>query len=259
MANLDFPSSPVDGQVYTLNGVQYNYNATMGAWLTYLIQNPVVANTSNTQIFYSDAGNANGSNGMTFNKTANTVYFNQVNAAANVVAQYFFGNGAALTGVASDFSPAFNTANAAFGQSNNEVTRLSASYVVANAAFAKANAAATAASPTITGTINMQAAIANYSLTDGANIDWNLNTGQVATVTLGGNRTMNAPTNLRVGTFILHVIQDATGSRTITWNAVFKWPAAVAPTLTTTGSRRDIISFVCDGTNLYGSFLPDVR
>jgi hypothetical protein len=134
-----------------------------------------------------------------------------------------------------------------------------AGFTVANAAFAKANAAATAASPTITGTINMQAAIANYSLTDGANIDWNLNTGQVATVTLGGNRTMNAPTNLRVGTFILHVIQDATGSRTITWNSVFKWPAAVAPTLTTTGSRRDIISFVCDGTNLYGSFLPDVR
>jgi hypothetical protein len=134
-----------------------------------------------------------------------------------------------------------------------------AGFTVANAAFAKANAAATAASPTITGTINMQAAIANYTLTDGANIDWNLNTGQVATVTLGGNRTMNAPSNLRVGTFILHVIQDATGSRTLTWNAVFKWPAAVAPTLTTTGSRRDIISFVCDGTNLYGSFLPDVR
>jgi hypothetical protein len=110
-----------------------------------------------------------------------------------------------------------------------------------------------------TGTVSMRAAIANYLLIDAANIDWNLNTGQVATVTLGGNRTMNAPTNLRVGTFILHVLQDGAGGRTLTWNSVFKWPAGVAPVLTTTANRRDIFSFVCDGTNLYGSFLPDVR
>jgi hypothetical protein len=134
-----------------------------------------------------------------------------------------------------------------------------AGFTVANAAFAKANAAATAASPTFTGTVNQNANTAFQTLTDGATINWDVSLGQIATVTLGGNRTIAAPTNLKVGTYLLHVIQDATGSRTLTWNAVFKWPAAVAPTLTTTGSRRDIISFVCDGTNLYGSFLPDVR
>ena len=114
-------------------------------------------------------------------------------------------------------------------------------------------------SPVISGTVNIQAAIANYSLTDGANIAWDLNSGQVATVTLGGDRTMNAPSNLRVGTFILHVYQDGTGSRTLTWNSIFKWPAGVAPVLTTTANRHDIFSFICDGTNLYGSYLPDVR
>jgi len=118
---------------------------------------------------------------------------------------------------------------------------------------------ATAASPTFTGTVNQNANTAFQTLTDGATINWDVSLGQIATVTLGGNRTIAAPTNLKVGTYLLHVIQDATGSRTLTWNAVFKWPAAVAPTLTTTESRRDIISFVCDGTNLYGSFLPDVR
>ena len=115
------------------------------------------------------------------------------------------------------------------------------------------------ASPTFTGTVTINANVSNQTLTDGATISWDVSLGAVATVTLGGNRTIAAPTNLKVGTYILHVVQDATGSRTLTWNAVFKWPAAVAPTLTTTGSRRDIISFVCDGTNLYGSFLPDVR
>ena len=134
-----------------------------------------------------------------------------------------------------------------------------AGFTVANAAFAKANAAATAASPTFTGTVTTNANVSNQTLTDGATINWDVSTGAVATVTLGGNRTFAAPTNLKVGTYLLHVIQDGTGSRTITWNGVFKWPAAVAPTLTTTANRRDIISFVSDGTNLYGSFLPDVR
>ena len=103
---------------------------------------------------------------------------------------------------------------------------------------------------------------ANYlsqTLTDGATISWNTTLGSVATVTLGGNRTFAAPTPLKVGTYILHVIQDGTGSRTITWNAVFKFTAAVAPVLTTTANRRDIITFISDGTNLYGSYMPDVR
>jgi hypothetical protein len=97
------------------------------------------------------------------------------------------------------------------------------------------------------------------TLTDAATISWDASLGRVATVTLGGNRTMSAPTNLRVGEYILHVIQDGTGSRTITWNSVFKWANGTAPTLTTTASRRDLITFVCDGTNLYGRFLADMR
>ena len=110
------------------------------------------------------------------------------------------------------------------------------------------------------GTINSAGAnILSQTLTDGATITWNTALGQIATVTLGGNRTMAAPTNLKVGTYILRVYQDATGSRSLTWNGVFKWTAAVAPVLTTTGSRLDVVSFYSDGTNLYGSYLPDMR
>ena len=114
-------------------------------------------------------------------------------------------------------------------------------------------------SPTFTGTVTINANIANQTLTDGPTINWDTSLGSVATVTLGGNRTIAAPTNLKIGTYILHVIQDVSGNRTVTWNSVFKWPAGIAPVLTTTGSRRDLFSFVCDGTNLYGSYLPDVR
>ena len=114
-------------------------------------------------------------------------------------------------------------------------------------------------SPTFTGTVTINANIANQILTDGPTINWDTSVGSVATVTLGGNRAMAAPTNLKIGSYILHVVQDGTGGRTLTWNSVFKWPAGVAPVLTTTGNRRDLFSFVCDGTNLYGSYLPDVR
>ena len=115
------------------------------------------------------------------------------------------------------------------------------------------------ASPTFTGTMTDQTITLSQTLTDGVTISWNTDLGRIATVTLGGNRTMAAPTNLKAGTYILYVIQDATGSRTLTWNSVFKWTAAVAPVLTTTAARRDIMTFVSDGTNLYGSYLPDVR
>ena len=114
-------------------------------------------------------------------------------------------------------------------------------------------------SPTFTGTVTINANIANQTLTDGATINWDVSLGSVATITLGGNRTMAAPSNLKIGTYILHIIQDGSGSRTISWNSIFKWPAGVAPVLTTTPNRRDLFSFVCDGTNLYGSYLPDVR
>lgn len=90
------------------------------------------------------------------------------------------------------------------------------------------------------------------TLTDGANIDWDASANQVTSVTLGDNRTMNAPTNLVDGAvYLLIVLQDSTGSRTLSWNSVFKWAGGTAPTLTTTASARDQFVFCSNGTNLY--------
>jgi len=91
------------------------------------------------------------------------------------------------------------------------------------------------------------------TLTDASSIAWNMNTQQVAKVTLGGNRTMAAPSNLvDGGTYILRVIQDGSGSRTLAYNAVFKWSGGTAPTLSTAAGAIDILTFISDGTNLYG-------
>ena len=54
------------------------------------------------------------------------------------------------------------------------------------------------------------------ALTDGASIAWDLDAAPNAVVTLGGNRTLAAPTNPRDGfLYLLSVQQDATGSRTL--------------------------------------------
>lgn len=98
------------------------------------------------------------------------------------------------------------------------------------------------------------------TLTDAANVDWNMDSGAIATLTLsatgGVTRTMNAPTNLKKGTYILHLIQGDATARGITWNALFKWPGATPPTLSSGAAKRDVLCFVCDGTNLYGPPAP---
>ena len=92
----------------------------------------------------------------------------------------------------------------------------------------------------------------NYSestLTDGATINWDASTQDVCKVTLGGNRTLAAPTNNTTGQFIsILVIQDGTGSRTLTWNAVFEFASDTAPTLTTTASLGDVFVFRYNGS-----------
>ena len=90
------------------------------------------------------------------------------------------------------------------------------------------------------------------TLTDGATVNWDVNSGATATITLGGNRTLAAPTNLVAGAFYaLEIVQDGTGSRTITWNSVFKFSNGVAPVLSTAANARDYVVFRSNGTNLY--------
>ena len=91
------------------------------------------------------------------------------------------------------------------------------------------------------------------TLTDAASIAWNLASNQVATVTLAGNRALANPTNKVNGNvYILVVKQDATGGRTLSFGTDYKFAGGSAPTVTTTASKADVLTFVCDGTNMLG-------
>ncbi len=90
-------------------------------------------------------------------------------------------------------------------------------------------------------------------LDDAATISWRTATYPVATVTIAGNRTMAPAVPPQGVTLILFVKQGAGGSHLLTWSSSVKWPAATAPTLSTAAAAVDIITFVSDGTYLYGA------
>jgi hypothetical protein len=79
-----------------------------------------------------------------------------------------------------------------------------------------------------------------------------LTNGTVQTATLTGNCTFTMPTATAGKSFIL-ILSTGAGSFTATFTSV-KWPSNTAPTITTTASRWDILTFVSDGTNWYGNF-----
>lgn len=93
------------------------------------------------------------------------------------------------------------------------------------------------------------------TLTDTATITTDCNLGNVHTVTLGGNRTLGAPTNLQNGaTYIWIIKQPAVGGPyTLAYNSVFKFESGSAPILSVGANDIDILTGVSDGVNVYGS------
>lgn len=99
-----------------------------------------------------------------------------------------------------------------------------------------------------TGIIRPQHAVVNkvVALTDGVNIATDASLGNIFTVTLAGNRTMDNPTNGTVGqTIIYRIKQDATGTRTLALGTEFRGSTDVPlPTLTTTANAVDYVMFI---------------
>ncbi|MYA86860.1 MAG: hypothetical protein F4X97_00135 [Boseongicola sp. SB0662_bin_57] len=83
------------------------------------------------------------------------------------------------------------------------------------------------------------------TLTDGASIAWDLEENPVAEVTLGGNRTFAEPTNpVEGGIYILTAVQDATGGRAPTWDAIFDFGEEGTPALSSASNKADTLTFL---------------
>ena len=83
------------------------------------------------------------------------------------------------------------------------------------------------------------------TLTDGATITPDFANTNNFTVTLEGNRTLANPSNLVAGqSGSIFIVQDGTGSRTLSWGAYWDFVDGTAPTLTTTAAAVDRVDYV---------------
>ena len=97
------------------------------------------------------------------------------------------------------------------------------------------------------------------TLTDAATITPDMSSNTNFTVTLGGNRTMANPTNFVVGqTGSIFLVQDATGSRTLSFGSYWDFSGGTAPTLSTTANAVDRIDYVVrTTTSIHTVFTAD--
>jgi len=182
---LNFPASPVDGQIYTdvATGSKYKYLATFGYWS--VLSRTAYVQTSNTApvspdagdlwwndvlgemyVYYTDSNSsqwvitsAAGTGGYTFNSflfdTVNTA-FNKANTSCTKTDQFetisILGfnqaNAAFLTANA-----AYITANAAYITANAAYLTVNTAFAATNAAFAKANSALPNTTVTLAGNL----------------------------------------------------------------------------------------------------------
>ena len=94
------------------------------------------------------------------------------------------------------------------------------------------------------------------TLTDAASIAVNFALGNNFLVTIGGNRTLAAPTNAVAGqTGNIYVIQDGTGSRTLSYNTAYQFVSAAVPTLSTGAGDVDMLIYSARSTATIDSVL----
>jgi hypothetical protein len=105
--------------------------------------------------------------------------------------------------------------------------------------------------PTVTSYVESVVAIGTVTSSN----TLSLTSGTVQTVTLTASTacTFTMPTATAGKSFILIVTQASGGSGTAVFTSV-KFPGGTAPTITSTGSAIDILTFVANGTSWFGTY-----
>jgi hypothetical protein len=211
---------------------------------TYAIRNVVSANTTATDaIVLRVAGNA----GVTVG-SGNGYYITNGTSCFSVVGET--GTAAARdVGVCATEIPDTSLADIRYVQSS-----------VASSITAKKTFVSTVV---FDGIVSVSGPVKSFitTLTDAASVAVSMNTGNNFLVTLGGNRTLAAPSNPTAGqTGSIYVVQDSTGSRTLSYNTVYKFPGGSVPVATTTGGAVDMLIYnVRSATTIDTVMLKDFK
>jgi len=211
-----------------------------GAAKTYAIKNAVSANTTASDaVVLRVAGQTHG-----------------VTVPSGGVG-YFFTNGTSV-----------NTLNAT-GFSAITTTQADARYVAITGTQTITGAKTFTSTVTITGAVAFTSAVNvsgpvnvnTVTLTDAASIVPSFDAGNTFVVTLGGNRTLAAPTSANIGqSGSIRVIQDATGGRTLSYNSAYQFVSGSAPVMDTSAGAQSILVFSCrSATTIDAVMLHDFK
>jgi len=110
---------------------------------------------------------------------------------------------------------------------------------------------------TVTSSLGTVSALGNVNTNQTLDFD----TANNFSMTLTGNITLNSPTNIAAGQAgIVIITQDGTGSRTMGFNTIWKFPGGTVPTLSTAGGSVDALVWYAESaTRITAKMLLDVR
>jgi len=211
-----------------------------GAAKTYAIKNAVSANTTASDAVILRVA------GQTQNVTIPTGGVG-----------YFFTNGTSVDSLnAAGFSAITTT------QADAKYVALAGSQTVTGAKTFT-SAVTMTGNAAFTGSVQVSTAVNvnTVTLTDAASIVPSFDAGNTFVVTLGGNRTLAAPTSANIGqTGSIRIIQDATGSRTLSYNSAYQFVSGSAPTMDTSAGAQSILVFSCrSATTIDAVMLHDFK
>jgi hypothetical protein len=98
--------------------------------------------------------------------------------------------------------------------------------------------------------------VTTYTPEAAATATINLNTSNLNVITMpAGNVTLAISNETAGQCFMIEIVQDDVGSRTVTWFDTIKWVDGATPVLTTTANKKDTFIFRCTGTDTYDGYI----